>query len=267
MNGFSITYIYHDCFIIETGEAVFIFDYWKDPLSGIENRDFPPLLEEINSGKPVYVLVSHHHKDHFSRRIFLWSQRIENIRYIVSRDVYKAVNYLFREDGNYKGFRPDSSRLTVMTAGDIFSDGIVKISAFPSTDIGNSYVVENAGYTFFHAGDLNAWILDEYDAEEKQQKKTEYQSIIDTIASRHHGFDAVMFPVDSRIGGDFSWGARVFVNRISCKLFIPMHFELVMEENQKEQRRKDAASFQLYARKDYGDYLQLAQTRSVVYRS
>lgn len=260
---FSLTYIYHDCFILETDEAVFLFDYWKDPLAGADNKDFPPLLSELDMNKPVYVLVSHHHKDHFSRRIFLWEQRLPDINYIISRDVLKAVRYMLTDGGTYAGFRPSPDRVHVLSEHESFADGIVRITAFGSTDIGNSYAVECGGYSFFHAGDLNAWLwIDESSPEEVEESRRSYVEIVDSVRSLFPSFDLALFPVDSRLGREYWWGAKYFVDSIRCGMFVPMHFELVLDEKDKRSRKEDAGAFSLYARKDFGSYLLLTGTRS-----
>ena len=62
----KLTYIFHSGFAVETQSCVLVFDYWMDP------ADCMPVI--LSKGKPVYVLVSHFHEDHFSREIFSWRQ-------------------------------------------------------------------------------------------------------------------------------------------------------------------------------------------------
>lgn len=269
--GYCLRYIYQDCFILETETVALIFDYWKDPLTvtkGEGNKDFPPLLNEFSTEKQIYVLVSHHHKDHFTRRIFLWNQRFPDIRYIISEDVYKAVRYMLKEGGSYEGYRPGKDTVVVMSAGETYEDDFLKIKAFGSTDIGNSYAIETEAGNFFHAGDLNAWLwLDESTVEEVEKARDRFVEIIEEISKEYSGFDLAMFPVDSRLGREYWWGAAYFVRALEIRVFVPMHFELVLSEDEKEQRRIDAAAFNLFARPDYGDYVQLASTRACFYKS
>ena len=263
MSGYSLTYIYHDCFVWETREAIFVFDYWKDPLAAGADKDNPPLLTELQRGKRVYVLVSHHHKDHFTRRIFRWGSVLDDVRYIISRDVYKSVSYLFREDGDYRGTKPDPNRVTVLEPGEVFENELARVSAFGSTDIGNSYAVECGTFRIFHAGDLNAWLwIDESTPREIEEARVAFTDIVAGIREKFPEFDLVMFPVDSRLGREYWWGAKYFVEHINVRMFVPMHFELVLDEKDKQQRRLDAAAFNLFGRNSYGSYLQLAATRA-----
>ena len=257
----QITYIYHDCFLLETEKAVFLFDYWKDPLAD-GNIDFPPLLKSIPPDKPFYVLVSHHHKDHFSRRIFLWYNLFPLIKYIVSNDTFKAVKYMFKEGTTYAGPRPSLASLVVLKEGESFEDELVKIDAFGSTDIGNSYVVSTQGKVFFHAGDLNAWIWkDESTETEVEAAMQSFITKLERVKSHYSRFDVAMFPVDSRLGTDYFEGASIFVRMFDVDYFIPMHFELVENPEDKTQRRLDAARFHLYANAERGSYLFLSATR------
>ena len=268
MAGYELTYIYHDCFMLETEQAVFVFDYWKDPLSSPDSKDFPPLLNDIDPEKNLYILVSHHHKDHFSRRIFLWAQKFPYVHYIISRDVYKAVKYMLGEAKNYVGFQPPENSVNILSPGEAYIDDIVRIKAFASTDLGNSYAVECDGFKFFHAGDLNAWLwIDESTEDEIEEARRNFTRIVDEIKLEYPDFDLAMFPVDSRLGREYWWGAKYFVHNIPTSLFVPMHFELVLAEEDKEPRRRDAGAFSLFARSDFGAYLQLASSRDKYYTS
>lgn len=266
--SFSLTYVYHDCFLMETERLYVLFDYWKDPLATRDTIDFPPLLDEIVPEKPIYIVVSHHHKDHFSRRIFKWGQRLSLLQFIISKDVYKSVKYMLREGGNYTGYRPPLDKIHVLTPGEEFRDENIFVKAYPSTDTGNSYAIETGGLKIFHAGDLNAWLwLDESTKIEIEEGRRNFINIVESIRHDYPAFDVAMFPVDSRLGTQYWWGAGYFVSVIACSLFLPMHFELAESDTEKERRRIDAAAFQSFARKDFGEYLQLGSSRSKYYKN
>lgn len=265
MAFYQLTYIYHDCFVLETASAVILFDYWKDPISG-QHKDFPPLLDFFKKDKEAWILVSHHHKDHFSRRIFLWQERIPQLKYVISSDVFKAVRYLFNPGSTYKGFKPSEGSVIVLNPGESFETDNLAVKAYPSTDMGNSYIVRLDGLNVFHAGDLNAWIwVDESSEDEVRTEKNRFTRIIDEIREENPSLDLAMFPVDSRLGTDYWWGAEYFVKNIKTSMFVPMHFELVTDEKDKTQRKLDAGKFEIYANKEYGEYVQLSGSRSCMY--
>ena len=245
MDIIKIIYVYHDCFVVKTSEAVLVFDFWKDPY---QRGPCPNPLMNVESGKPVYVFVSHGHKDHYNPDIFGWAKHFPNIRYIVSKDVRKRINHIISPGSSYKGDKVEPSKVIAMSDHDHYEDDIISINTFPSTDIGNAYGVTIEGRTIFHAGDLNAWIWkDESTEEEVKEALDSFNAIVDMIATSYEGFDICFFPVDSRIGTDYFTGARIFLERFKIDNFFPMHFELGDDTAAIAQLHRDAAAFDRYA--------------------
>lgn len=54
--------------MVETDTCNIIFDYWLD-CDGVV-AEFPAFLDGLDSNKPLYVLISHGHKDHFNPTVF-----------------------------------------------------------------------------------------------------------------------------------------------------------------------------------------------------
>lgn len=246
-------YIHHDCFVVRTPEAALVFDFWKDPY---QNGPLPNVMTGIPKEMPVYVFVSHFHKDHYNPEVFEWSQFFPNIRYIVSRDVGKRMRHIISPTSTYKGTKPDPEKVIVMTDNDIYEDSLVTVRSFPSTDTGNSYAVETGGRRLFHAGDLNAWIWkDESTDDEVAAALKGYTTILDKIAECYDGFDQCFFPVDSRIGTDYFTGAKLFLERFKVGVFFPMHYELADDRRSLAQRHRDAGAFHLYASANCRNYI------------
>ena len=214
----SITYIWHNCFVVELNDCILIFDYWVDP----DGRIFDFITPE----KPVYIFVSHHHKDHFNKEIFTWTSLLKNkISYIISNDVARFIKHLLTPRSTYKGkLQIDPKSVTILSEGDSFSDELISVNAFGSTDIGCSYLINHSSTLIFHAGDLNAWILEEKTHLEKTQEITDFKHKLSRIAETSTTIDIAMFPIDSRIGCDYAIGADIFLNRFDIKHLIPMHF-------------------------------------------
>ena len=257
----KITYIWHDCFVVERPQYVLIFDYWRDPITDVQKTDtdksYPSFLSELPEEKPLYIIVSHHHKDHFNKDIFKWGEKVANIRYIISKDVRRHIRYLLNPESTYSGSRPDPDRITVLDRGEIYEDSIIQVEAFGSTDIGNSYcVTDKEGVSIFHAGDLNAWIWkDESTDKEVAEALEKFRSIVGEISEKHSKIDYAMFPVDSRIGRDYFTGAGIFVREIEIKHFFPMHFGLGETPCEQQRYRRDAARIELYANPERGEYI------------
>lgn len=255
----TLKFIWHDCFVLETPAFAAVFDFWKDGRRSAASGEPPAFLSSIPEDKPLYVLVSHHHKDHFHRSIFNWEQVHPEIRFIISKDTERAARFMFREKTVYNGFKPSTEKVTVLRPGESFSDSLLTVDAFGSTDTGNSYLLTDAnGMTAFHAGDLNAWIWkDESSEKEIEEAENAYLSIVKKIAERSSSIDFAMFPVDSRIGTDYWTGAYHFVRIIDVARFFPMHFCLADDEDQLRQRMADACLFPVYANHSRGEYITL----------
>ncbi|MDE6299621.1 MAG: MBL fold metallo-hydrolase, partial [Muribaculaceae bacterium] len=224
----------------------------------VKKGELPRFLKMVDAGKPLYVVVSHHHKDHFTKEIFDWVNYHPDIRYVISEDTAKRIRHILKSDSLYKGNKPNENKVAILKPGDRYSDSLVKITAFGSTDIGNSYLMESEGKKFFHAGDLNAWTwVEESTSEEVEEAISSYEKILNEIALNSSEMDYVMFPVDARIGSGFYTGAKMLSGKIKVKRFFPMHFCLGENENEATAFRLAAADFENYMRKGFGEYIAL----------
>lgn len=262
----SVRYIFHDCFLVISDSASIVFDYWKDPRGSGESD--PAFLDLIPADRPLYVAVSHHHKDHLNTDIFKWRQRFPDIRYILSKDTARFCRHFLREDSLWKGPKVPHEKVTVMRDGESFCDAIVRIRAFGSTDIGCSYAVTVDDRVFFHAGDLNAWIWkDESSESEVADALRQFTEILDVVAMEYPHIDYAMFPVDSRIGTDYFTGASLFVRAVDVDCFFPMHFELADTPEELAKRHDDAIAFDRFARPGYGEYVALLSPGALYVRT
>ncbi len=255
--GFSLTYIWHDCFIFRRpGNGAVIFDFWKDPRE--PDWKCPSWIKELKAtGEPVLILVSHHHKDHFVREIFEWAADWPQVHYILSNDTARAVRHQLSPGSLWRGTRLREDQYTVLKRGESTDIAGFTVHAFGSTDIGNSYVVEVGGLKVFHAGDLNAWIWKDESTEAEVRKALgDYRAILKDISSAYPELDIAMMPVDSRIGTDYWTGAYELVRAIDIRYFFPMHFGLGEPEEQRR-READAIRFNLFSNPERGDYIAL----------
>ncbi|MCM1378318.1 MAG: MBL fold metallo-hydrolase [Clostridium sp.] len=252
----TIEYIYHDCFIVRTQKAVLVFDFWQRPKGWESGSPFiggSPLLKS-DLDKRIYIFVSHFHKDHYNPEIFEWSKEIPGITYVISKDVARHARHILREDSLYNGHRPPAESVHILKPLENWSDDLISVHAYDSTDTGNAYVVETGGKTLMHAGDLNAWIwidepVEEEEAEVEIEKK-KYLRYIWQIRRDFPEIDAVMFPVDSRIGSEYATGARLLLMNIKVGVFLPMHYCLGDTPEELTRLKRDAFNQERYATDD-----------------
>ena len=71
----KVTYIGHSGFLVETGIANLLFDYYKGT------------IPKITNDLPVIVFVSHKHSDHYNPEVFRLAKQYANIHYFISNDI------------------------------------------------------------------------------------------------------------------------------------------------------------------------------------
>jgi L-ascorbate metabolism protein UlaG (beta-lactamase superfamily) len=209
MDKVKIHYLYHDGFIVETKSHILIFDYYNNKSTN-DNRHLNAgvIPDEIfNTDKTVYVFVSHSHEDHFNPLIFNWKNINTKIEYILSSDIEVKATY------------PEHR---IISEGDTIQFNDVSIKAYGSTDAGVSFLVNIDGITMFHAGDLNWWHwYDESDEDNLNMAKA-FKSQIAKL--KDESIDIAFFPVDPRLKDYYYLGGEYFIESLSPKMFIPMHF-------------------------------------------
>lgn len=261
----KVTYIWHDCFVVAMPAATLVFDYWADA-DGVP-RELPSFLNEIRKDVPLYVFVSHFHKDHYNPAVFSWRQAGFNVHYFVSLDVWKRMRHIVSPTSVYAGPKVDAATVSVLKPGASSAETRLDVKAFPSTDIGNSWLVIAEGCRIFHAGDLNAWIWrDESTESEVASGLKAFSSCLKPIKTALqvkgddylHPVDICFFPVDSRIGSGYYEGAKIFLQEFHVRHFFPMHFGLG-DEREREIRCGDALRTDLYVNPDRGECVPLAR--------
>ena len=73
----KVTYIHHSGFLVETDQALMLFDY------------FQGTLPEMDRDKDLLVFASHRHGDHFAPVIFELAKKYPQARYVLSDDIWE----------------------------------------------------------------------------------------------------------------------------------------------------------------------------------
>lgn len=209
----KLYYIFHSCFMLEAEQCVIIFDYWKDSPDG----DVKHMLEHTD--KRVYFMASHFHEDHFNPEIFSLNVPNGQKRIILSRDIVRRRR------------AKETDADVLLRRGDTYSDDMISVKAFGSTDAGVSFMVETDGKKVFHAGDLNNWHWeDESTPQEVKKMEGDFMAVLRDIKAEYPAVDLAMFPVDPRLGTDFARGARQWIQTIKTTYMAPMHFPPAREK-------------------------------------
>ena len=196
----KITFIHHSCFLVETERFYYLFDYEKGQLPAMDGK------------KPILVLSSHGHYDHYNSEIFslLTAAGMEQIRAILSDDITPPA---------------DVDALQV-APGNTYDLGFQqKLTTFRSTDLGVAFLLEDQGALFYHAGDLNDWVWQEESDSYHQEMTRNYRTEIDALAQKlhHRQLDAAFVVLDPRQEQDYARGLCYFLETVPAKQVYPMH--------------------------------------------
>lgn len=189
----KVHYLAHSGFAVETAHNLLVFDYYQGTV---------PLTDKQTS-----VFSSHSHPDHYNPVIFQWQNERPNIQYILSNDIQ---------------VKHPNSKITTMSPYEQIQLGDLQIKTFGSTDLGVSFLVNCEEINIFHAGDLNWWYWSEDTAEGIAQAEAAFKAEIAKIKGER--IDLAFFPVDPRLEHNCSLGADYFMQELTPRFLIPMHF-------------------------------------------
>ncbi len=228
-----ITYIGHSGVMARTRSTTLVFDYsiGEEPVEALRNTPYS------------LVFVSHNHSDHLNRAIFDWQKLAPQVRYVLSGDIPIS---------RHKGY-------VVLNPGEQWQADGVRVRAYGSTDAGCSFLVETDGMHVFHAGDLNLWHWPQDSTQEEiVQAYTDFDEALTPLLGET--IDIAFFPVDPRMGGDYDTGARLFIERIHPRVFIPIHFGEDFSVAQRFAQRSFPVSTRILAPTCLGDRFAIPDT-------
>ena len=199
----DVTYIFHSCFLVETSWFYYLFDY--------EQGDLPHLDGE----KPIFVLSSHGHDDHYNPEIFprLAAAGMKKIRAILSDDIDFDL--------------PENTEILFVAPESEYDLGPRQhLTTFRSTDLGVAFLIEDDGELFYHAGDLNDWVWDEESEEYNAQMTARYRHQMDLLsrAVGQRAIDVAFVVLDPRQEADYDRGLCCFLEKIPVRQVYPMHY-------------------------------------------
>lgn len=234
-----ITHYYHSGFSIENEHTMLIFDYWRG-----EHEELPPerqiTTEKLKQFDHVFVFISHEHVDHLDPIVFTWNHT-GNISYIVSSDM------------------PVGTRGKRMAPGDTLKlSEDITVTAFDSTDLGISFLVDFCGIRLFHAGDLNYWHWrEESTMAEIEEADSEFRKAVQPLTREK--IDIAFFPVDPRQGVMFEAGANYFILSVKPRILIPMHYFHRTDTALEYARTASCRTTEVITMPGYGDMLYVQQ--------
>ena len=166
----------------------------------------------MDAAKPILVLSSHGHSDHYNPGVFslLSAAGMQSIRAILSDDIELPENVS-----------------TLQVSPDMSYDlgPQQKLTTFRSTDLGVAFLVEDHQELIYHAGDLNDWVWEEESESYNEQMTINYRKEINLLAQKlnHREIDVAFVVLDPRQEKDYDRGLCYFLENIPAKQVYPMH--------------------------------------------
>ena len=197
----KVTYIHHSCFLVESERFYYLFDYEKGS------------LPKLDTGKPIYVLSSHRHHDHYNPEIFalLRETGMEEIHAVLSDDIKAPVGENVLRVSPEQEYQLKSQQ---------------KLTTFRSTDEGVAFLLEEDGALLYHAGDLNDWVWEGESDAWNEQMTLNYRRQMGLLAEALNGreINTAFVVLDPRQEKDYDRGLCYFLEHIPVKEVYPMHY-------------------------------------------
>ena len=224
----KIRFIFHSSFLIECDACYLLFDYYQGELPSMDPE------------KPLYVMASHQHYDHFSPEIFRLVRKYPKCVFLLSNDISMDLvgaateelgempYVLLLQEGDTVCLRPDKDEAVILEPGSketVPEGNEVIIRTFSSTDLGVSFLVQTDGRRIFHAGDLNDWCWPNEWKSRNEEVHENYLRILDELLDYLKGetLDVAFHPMDPVLGVSGFQGPVEFLKRIPTRRFYPMH--------------------------------------------
>ena len=197
----KVTYLHHSGFLVETGRSYYLFDYETGA------------LPEMNGEKPIFVLASHSHEDHWNPQVFslLAASGMGRIRAVLSDDIEIPAGV--------DALRVSPEREYTLGPGQ-------RLFTLRSTDLGVAFLIEDGERLIYHAGDLNDWVWQEESEDDNREMTASYRRQIGLLAQKlgSRELDAAFVVLDPRQGADSGRGLLHFLEQIPASRVYPMHY-------------------------------------------
>ena len=201
-----VTFLAHSGFFVELEGVCLLFDWWKGAL--------PPLPPE----KPLLVLASHRHEDHFKPEIFGLDGGPRTVRFLLGKDIR-----LTERNRASWGLSEETAGHCFSLAGNETAEPLpgIRVETLPSTDEGVAFLVPCRQKTIYHAGDLNWWHWEGEPDPWNPQMETDFKRYAEPLRRRR--LDLAFLPLDPRQQSAESWGFTYLMDLADVRRAFPMH--------------------------------------------
>lgn len=202
----NITYVHHNCFSLELGGIVLLFDY---PGSDHRPSGAEGLVRQQLDGADVTIFFSHSHPDHCSPDIVALAEAARSVRYVFSFDVPELIPELELEGAVI--IDPDEEPVRV---------GDLTVSGLESSDLGVAFLIETPEARVSFGGDLAEWAWPTLDERAREAEVQYFEHCLEQIAAFEP--DIVFANADPRLP-ETRGGIYKLVDIVRPPVLVPMH--------------------------------------------
>lgn len=203
---FSITYVHHNCFILDSPTQTYLFDFPDDQHVPEGARE---LVTQAVAGKELAVFISHSHDDHLNGDLGSLTSGAKRVCYVVSDDVPDMRPDAVPDNGEVLVVEPDTS----------YEFNGLRIETLLSNDLGVAFLVEDAHLRLYYGGDLAKWIWKGASSREKEVTERFFKrAMLKVKEFRPH---VAFSNVDGRLR-NLAGGAEAY-REAGANVFVPMH--------------------------------------------
>ncbi len=248
----KITMLDKSGYVLTTGKALLVFDYYKDPEKALEklmkNHPHLPVIFFVSnygdnlSGSEKKKL-EHHHGHHHDLPRYEKEELDPNYKAPkhegghdrgeethFNHDIFNLAQdrqrmYVLSDDIAAKAIRTDVP-VAWIHAGDTLDQlpGGIVVKAYGTNEKGVSFLVTlPCGSQVFYAGDFSSWQTEE-DIKVVQELFNKFVKVLHRMEEDVKSLKILFFPVDPRIGDSCYQEARLVMQNIKVDFFVPMQF-------------------------------------------
>lgn len=200
-----ITYVFHNCFILELGGRTLVFDF---PSPEHRNSEARGVVQKALNGADAYVFFSHSHADHCSPEIIDLAAKAASVRYVLSYDVPDMFPELDVEGA-----------VVVEPEGEEYQAGDLAVTALESTDLGVAFLIRAPEGLVYFGGDLAEWTWDNLADTAREHETAYFDECLEALKA--FGPDIAFANLDLRLP-NLGGGPKLLAH-VAPKVFVPMH--------------------------------------------